>query len=47
MHNDGHQVFISEYDMPSDKFVSVWEGNLKNGINNKTMTEKLFIVKRD
>jgi DNA adenine methylase len=44
-HNEGHQVFISEYDMPSDKFVSVWEGSLNNGINNKTMTEKLFVLR--
>ena len=46
-HNEGHQVFISEYDMPSDKFISVWEGGLNNCINKKTMTEKLFIVRQN
>lgn len=42
-----HQVFISEYEAPSD-FVSIWEQTLKSNmeaVNMKTSIEKLFVHK--
>jgi DNA adenine methylase len=47
--NEGHQVFISEYNAPDD-FECVWEKEISssgNGITDKKLraTEKLFIIK--
>lgn len=46
MKNEGHIVFVSEYDAPAD-FVCVWEGKVKTCMNNeniKDATEKLFTL---
>lgn len=45
--NEGHVVFVSEYNAPND-FIPVWEGKLKtsfdsNRSSGKMATEKLFI----
>lgn len=50
-HREGHRVFISEYNMPSDIFERVWEKEITNGLTvrgkqNKGI-EKLFIVRED
>lgn len=48
MKNKGHKVFISEYEMPSDRFECVWNKKVTNSLhqtNTKRPTEKLFIVK--
>jgi len=46
---EGHVVFVSEYEAPSD-FVCVWQKekflSLSSGFSNKTVTEKLFLVKK-
>jgi len=45
--NDGHYIYISEYNAPSD-FISIWEKKITNSLNtNKTYrpVEKLFIYK--
>lgn len=45
--NEGHKVFVSEYNAPDD-FVCIWQGKLKTCINQtitKDATEKLFIHK--
>ena len=39
---EGHQVFISEYNAPSD-FKCIWEKELTNNLNSKKATEKLFV----
>ena len=38
---EGHKVFISEYNAPSD-FECLWEHELINNLNSKKATEKLF-----
>ncbi|MDM8534753.1 DNA adenine methylase [Clostridiaceae bacterium HSG29] len=47
-HNEGHQVFISEYYMPSD-FKCVWQKEVNSSLTkdtgSKKNVEKLFIVK--
>lgn len=47
---EGHEIFISEYSMPKDRFECVWEKQVTNGLTvvgkqNKGV-EKLFIVKK-
>jgi len=48
-HNEGHKVFISEYEMPENRFKSIWEKEIILTINNLQQpikkTEKLFIIK--
>lgn len=43
---EGHQVFISEYNMPED-FVCIWQkevnGNISKDTGKKKSTEKLFV----
>ncbi|MBP5456191.1 MAG: DNA adenine methylase [Paludibacteraceae bacterium] len=42
----GHKVFISEYNMPEDKFECVWQKQITNAMhqtNTKKPTERLFI----
>jgi len=47
--NEGHIVFVSEYNAPND-FECVWEGEIRNGMNvadknvKKHNIEKLFIL---
>lgn len=48
MKQQGHTIFISEYDMPSD-FICVWESNpitssLTQNTGSKKATEKLFTL---
>lgn len=48
--NEGHNIFISEYFMPEDKFDCIWQKEITNGLTvdgkqNKGI-EKLFIPKR-
>lgn len=38
-----HQIFISEYNMPDD-FKCIWQQEIKNKLNNKNATEKLFTL---
>lgn len=45
--NEGHQVFVSEYNAPED-FVCVWQKEIQSGLNTNTTKkgiEKLFIHK--
>lgn len=46
-HEEGHQVFISEYNMPSD-FVCIWSKKVNNSLakntNSKKAVEKLFTI---
>ena len=46
-HEEGHQVFISEYSMPSD-FVCIWSKKVNSGLdknkNSKKAVEKLFTI---
>ena len=48
-HNEGHKVFISEYEMPENRFKSIWEKETIPTINNIQQpikkVEKLFIIK--
>jgi len=48
-HNEGHQVFISEYWLPEDKFKCVWKKEVNSSLTkdtgSKKNVEKLFIVK--
>ena len=48
-HKEGHKVFISEYDMPEDKFECVWSKEISSSLTKNTGSkkgiEKLFIVK--
>ena len=48
-HNEGHKVFISEYEMPENRFKSIWEKEIKINMNNFQQpikkVEKLFIIK--
>jgi len=48
-HNNGHKVFISEYDMPSDRFTKLWERQIVTNVTSrnavKRPTECLFSVK--
>lgn len=51
-YKEGHKVFISEYNMPEDKFECVWSKEVKSSLSangksggNKNSTEKLFIVR--
>ena len=44
----GHPVYISEYDMPRDRFIPVWSRDVKalmSQTNAGTATERLFIPK--
>lgn len=48
MTNEGHQVFISEYNAPED-FTCVWEMDISNTVSRnagKKATEKLFIYNK-
>lgn len=46
-HNEGHQVFISEYWLPEDKFKCVWQKEVNSSLTKDTGAkkniEKLFI----
>ena len=48
-HNEGHKVFISEYEMPENRFKSIWEKEITINLNNLQQSikkaEKLFIIK--
>ena len=48
-HKEGHKVFISEYDMPEDRFKCVWRKEITSSLTKDTGSkkgiEKLFIVK--
>ena len=48
-HNEGHKVFISEYEMPENRFKSIWKKEIILTINNLQQpikkVEKLFIIK--
>ena len=48
-HNEGHKVFISEYEMPENRFKSIWEKEIRLTINKLYQpikkVEKLFIIK--
>ena len=48
-HLEGCRVFISEYNMPSDKFKCIWEKEVSSSLTkdtgSKKSVEKLFIVK--
>lgn len=50
-HKEGHKVFISEYEMPQDKFECVWSKEISSSLTKDTGSkkgiEKLFIVKGD
>ena len=50
-HNEGHNVFISEYWMPEDRFECVWSKEVNNSLTRDTGSkkgiEKLFIVRED
>ena len=42
----GHPVYISEYDMPRDRFLCIWEKDvlmLLGGASSKKVPERLFI----
>ena len=48
--NEGHQVFVSEYEMPSD-FICIWEKEVKSSLSangksggSKSSIEKLFTL---
>ena len=46
--NEGHRIYISEYDMPSDIFKCVWQKEIISGLTvndkQKKGVEKLFTV---
>ena len=48
-HNEGHQVFISEYYMPEDKFECVWQKQVNSSLTKDTGAkkniEKLWVIK--
>ena len=48
-HNEGHKVFISECEMPENRFKSIWEKEVILTINHIQQSikkvEKLFIIK--
>ena len=47
-HNEGHKVFISEYEMPENRFKSIWEKEIILTISLQQpikKVEKLFIIK--
>ena len=50
-HKEGHKVFISEYEMPQDKFECVWSKEISSSLTKDTGSkkgiEKLFIVRGD
>ena len=50
-HKEGHQVFISEYYMPQDRFKCIWSKEITSSLTKDTGSkkgvEKLFIVKGD
>ena len=48
--NEGHQVFVSEYEMPTD-FICIWEKEVKSSLSangkiggSKSSIEKLFTL---
>ena len=49
-HKEGHQVFVSEYQMPDD-FTCVWQKEVNSSLTkdtgSKKATEKLFTLKSD
>ena len=49
-HKEGHQVFVSEYQMPED-FICVWSKEVNSSLTKETgskkATEKLFTLKSD
>ena len=48
-HKQGHKIFISEYNMPEDRFECVWQKEITSSLTKNTGSkkgiEKLFIVK--
>lgn len=45
----GHSVYISEYEMPEDRFECIWEKGVLNAmhqVNTKQTVERLYIVKQ-
>lgn len=48
-HKEGHQVFISEYYMPQDRFECIWSKEITSSLTKDTGSkkgiERLFIVK--
>ena len=48
-HNEGHQVFISEYYMPEDRFKCIWQKEVNSSLTKDTGSkkniEKLFIIR--
>jgi len=46
-HKEGHQIFISEYYMPEDRFKKVWTKKVSSNLSQQTQTkiESLFIPK--
>lgn len=46
---EGHEIFISEYWMPEDRFECIWEKGvtmkLSKSSNSETRSERLFVVK--
>ena len=50
-HKEGHKVFISEYEMPQDRFECIWSKEITSSLTKDTGSkkgiEKLFIVKGD
>lgn len=48
--NEGHEVYISEYQMPDDRFECIWEKEVNNSLTKNTGgkkgVEKLFSVKK-
>lgn len=45
-HKEGHKVFISEYEMPSDRFNCVWEKEISNSLlKGAKGIERLFVPK--
>jgi DNA adenine methylase len=46
MKDNGHRVFVSEYQMPKD-FMCIWEKQVTNAMNQKNTykpTERLFTL---
>lgn len=48
MKNEGHEIYISEYEMPTERFECIWQKEVTNALNpkiTKKPIEKLFKVK--
>ena len=50
-HKEGHKVFISEYEMPQDRFECIWSKEISSSLTKDTGSkkgiEKSFVVKGD